>query len=440
VTAEEHDPSQASAARRAAQLLRWYPRAWRDRYGEEFAELLISDIEERPHASGRVLDIARGGLVARLADLGLAGCPLPAMAGGAATAQAYRRQASASLGSLGCALAVFLSFASAMWSQLVIASQWAPQSSQLQVAVQALWARIAAGTPQSSLARAPHAPSATAVLTTNVISVAMLVLLGLAVIAAIPPLVTVAVRVAMPSKTPAGTSSSAPADILVGARPAALGSAPSKAAGGTTVIVPVTVPAGERPGRMPLLWPAAVLLAAATYLFISGRHFGNGWPGTGGHGSFVPAGLSAFVWASSMSVSTYWVHPGVLPPAESHWMLASPLALAAAVSAAAILLRRAGLPSRVLALEARLATLACGVMAVILVAAAIWVATNGPLGAAAGNGTSTGALFRAGLIDLAATGMLAVALAIAIQATRTANRALRGARWRAGGPERSGRA
>jgi hypothetical protein len=35
-------------AERAGRLLRWYPRAWRDRYGEEFTELLISDIEERP--------------------------------------------------------------------------------------------------------------------------------------------------------------------------------------------------------------------------------------------------------------------------------------------------------------------------------------------------------------------------------------------------------
>lgn len=36
---------------RAALLLRWYPRAGRDRYGAEFTELLISDIEERPFAA-----------------------------------------------------------------------------------------------------------------------------------------------------------------------------------------------------------------------------------------------------------------------------------------------------------------------------------------------------------------------------------------------------
>jgi hypothetical protein len=38
---------------RAARLLRWYPRGWRERYGEEFAELLIAELEERPRSAGR---------------------------------------------------------------------------------------------------------------------------------------------------------------------------------------------------------------------------------------------------------------------------------------------------------------------------------------------------------------------------------------------------
>jgi len=63
-------------ARRAERLLRWYPRTWRDRYGEEFAELLVSDIEERPQAPGRTLDVVRGGLVARLSAAGVCGLPL----------------------------------------------------------------------------------------------------------------------------------------------------------------------------------------------------------------------------------------------------------------------------------------------------------------------------------------------------------------------------
>lgn len=53
-------------AERAARLLRWYPRVWRDRYGEEFSELLISDIEERPRSAGRGFDVARAGLSPRV--------------------------------------------------------------------------------------------------------------------------------------------------------------------------------------------------------------------------------------------------------------------------------------------------------------------------------------------------------------------------------------
>ena len=41
------------SAERAARLLRWYPRPWRERYGAEFTELLISDIEERPQSVRR---------------------------------------------------------------------------------------------------------------------------------------------------------------------------------------------------------------------------------------------------------------------------------------------------------------------------------------------------------------------------------------------------
>jgi hypothetical protein len=63
----------ANAERRARRLLRWYPQAWRRRYGEEFVELLIADIEERPRSPRRTLDVARQGLAARFA-------PRPALA------------------------------------------------------------------------------------------------------------------------------------------------------------------------------------------------------------------------------------------------------------------------------------------------------------------------------------------------------------------------
>lgn len=81
-------------AARAARLLRWYPKAWRARYGDEFAELPIADIAERPRSAARRLDVARGGTVARLAGVGLCGFG--------------DRDVAASLATLGCSLAVFL--------------------------------------------------------------------------------------------------------------------------------------------------------------------------------------------------------------------------------------------------------------------------------------------------------------------------------------------
>lgn len=330
-------------------LLRWYPRAWRDRYGAEFTELLIADIEERPRSVGRALDVARGGLVARLADAGLAGCPRPALGDRAATPQVRYRQVSAGLGSLGGVLTLFITVAAALWSELVIDRQSMP----------------------------PRQSGSATLAATNVISVAMLALLALAVLAALPVLATLAVRLLAPGPA----------------------------------------------GRKALCTPAAVLLACVTFLFIGGRHFENGWPGTGGHGSFVPAGIAAFEWASSLSVSAYWAHPGDFlarfPAQEVGWMATSPLVLAAAVVAVAVLIRRARLSPRVLAFEVGLAVAACAVMAVVCGAAGWWVATNGR---PAGGGVLPP--FHAGLIDLAGTGLLAAALPVAVHASRLAGREL----------------
>lgn len=328
-------------AARAARLLRWYPRPWRDRYGAEFTELLISDIEERPRSAGRAVDVARGGLTARLTQAGLAGGPLPAP-GGVVTPQLRYQQVSVSLGSLLGVLAVFLVAAVALASSLVI--YW-----QFPVVV--------------------AAPAA--VMASRVISAALLALLVLAAVAALPVLGVLAAR--------CGSS---------------------------------------RAARRSLRGPAAVLLASVAFLVTGGRHFGNGWPGTGGHGSFVPAGLAAFEWANSLFVSAYWAHPGSLaafPRAEVGWMAVSPLALAVAVGAALVLIRRAGLPSWLLAFEVRVATAACAVLPVVFAAAAGWVATSGPRQQS----------FHAGLIDLACTGVLAAALPLAVQAVRAARRELR---------------
>jgi hypothetical protein len=323
----------ALAAARAARLLRWYPAGWRARYGEEFTELLIADIRERPRSAARTGDVARGGIVARLGAAGLAGLPA-----GAATAPGARnRQVRASLVSLCCAAAVFAGFGAAQWSQLTIGWQWSSS----------------AGTP--------------ATVATVLTSAMMLALLALAVLAAVPVLCAIAVR------------------------------------------------AVRRQGKG-LAVPSAVLAAATAAVFAGGRHFGNGWPGTGGHRGLVPAGLAAFEWATSLSVSAYWAHPGALaafPGAELAWMTVSPLALACAVIAAATLVRRAELTPRLLAFEARLGTVACAAMAVFLAGCSCWVATGGQR-----------SLFHAGLIDVAGVAIMALALGVAQQAARTARRGL----------------
>jgi hypothetical protein len=58
-------------ARRAMRLIRWYPRGWRQRYGEEFADHLEQEFAVRRVDYRRSLNVAYKGLVARVDDIGL---------------------------------------------------------------------------------------------------------------------------------------------------------------------------------------------------------------------------------------------------------------------------------------------------------------------------------------------------------------------------------
>jgi hypothetical protein len=312
-------------AARAARLLRWYPRAWRSRYGDEFAELLVADIEERPRSRSRTADVIRGGLVARLGQAGLSG-------GGALEPGTART--SASLASLGCCAVIFAGVGGAMWSQLT-----------------AVW-------------QFPGSAPADVIATIFVMSAAMLVLAVLALLAVFG----VAWRV-------------------IRLRP------PS------------------------LRGPSALFAAGLAVVVVGGRHFENGWPGTGGHHlSVVPSGVAAFSWASTMSVSSFWAHPAVLavlPRAELAWMALSPLAVAAAVAGAVTAVRRAGrspgvLSPAVLRFEARLGRAACVAMAVFLGGACAWVTAWIPRP------------FHPGAIDVAGLVILTLALAVARQAASQA--------------------
>ena len=336
-------------AERAARLLRWYPRAWRARYGEEFTELLIADIAERPRSAVRTFDVARGGLVARLSGAGLAGLPLASTVGADPLGQVR-----ASIGTLGAAFAVCLAVGAAMWSQLTIAWQWT----------------------------SPLDAKSPAMRATLVMSAAMLTFLAIAALAALPVMYAVMYAVARN-----------------------LG----------------------RSGRgQRLLGPLLVLGVAVAVLAVGGHHFGNGWPGTGGHGEngslfpVIPAGLQAFAWALSLWVSSIWAHPawlGALPAPELVWMAVSPIALAVATAAAVTLVRRAELPPRLLGYETGLARLACVIMGIFAGGCGYWLSVGGAPG-----------LAHSGLIDIAGTAVVALALAVALQAHRTALRGLRLAR------------
>lgn len=100
-------------ARRAERLLRWYPRDWRARYGDEFAELLISDMAEHPRSIKRPADVAVSGIVARAAYAGLGQSTLD-------PADRTRR----TLIAFGCAAGIFVTFGLGMWAQMTIGWQW----------------------------------------------------------------------------------------------------------------------------------------------------------------------------------------------------------------------------------------------------------------------------------------------------------------------------
>lgn len=57
--------------RRAMRLLRWYPGAWRERYGAEFADHLEQEFADRPVDLRRSVNVAFKGLAARASEVGL---------------------------------------------------------------------------------------------------------------------------------------------------------------------------------------------------------------------------------------------------------------------------------------------------------------------------------------------------------------------------------
>ncbi len=98
-------------------MVRFYPREWRARYGDEFAAMLADDIEERPRSVSRTLDLLRAASSARLSCAGLSGDALDG-----------ERQLRAGLVTIVVAAGVFLAAALAVWAQLTIGWRWAAPS------------------------------------------------------------------------------------------------------------------------------------------------------------------------------------------------------------------------------------------------------------------------------------------------------------------------
>lgn len=310
---------------RAERLLRWYPREWRARYGEEFTELLVAELEEHPRSCRRSVDVARSGLTARLAAAGLAGQPLDVEAGGSG-----RR----SLATLAATVSIFSVLAVALWAQLTIGWQWAPPA-----------------TRATSLAMV-------------VMSLAIVVV-GVLCLLAAAPVAWLALR-----------------SCTVRWRH--------------------------------LLGPAGLVVGGLAVLMVGTHHFANGWPGTRGHPwadqGFVPGGVAAYAWASTLYVSSYWLHPAALtrfPDGEVAWMLVSPLATAALILGATRLVRRVDLSPGVIRYERRLGLLAAVTTAVFFTGAALWVVDGGP---------GPRNLFHIGSIDIVELVALALLVLVAARA------------------------
>jgi len=139
--------ARAADQARALRLLLWYPRCWRSRYGDEFAELLIDERAELGPSWRRTVNIAATGLRARLAAAGLAGHSVDP-----------ESAARAGLASMAiCAAAAILTGA-VMWSQLAIGLQWSvPADSRITQAIDLMSAAMLALAAAALLAGVPAA-------------------------------------------------------------------------------------------------------------------------------------------------------------------------------------------------------------------------------------------------------------------------------------------
>jgi hypothetical protein len=182
-------------------------------------------------------------------------------------------------------------------------------------------------------------------------------------------------------------------------------------------LVWLAVRAIVRRGPHRLGLPAVAALLGGSILVLGSQHFGQAWPGFGGHPwayqGLVPSRAASLCWGATLAFTAYWAHPAALgsfPAAVLAWMVVSPLATVAFAVGGAKIVRRVELSERVARYELAVANAIVAAMIVFLGGAACWVVNDGSPG-------PTG-IYRVGLIDVAGLILLSLATLSAMAAAR----------------------
>jgi hypothetical protein len=183
-------------------------------------------------------------------------------------------------------------------------------------------------------------------------------------------------------------------------------------------ILAVALAAAVRGRGRALLRPLVLIAVGLTLLIVGTHHFANGWPGTGGHPwthqGMVPGGVAAYAWASTLFVTSYWLHPAALlhfPAPELGYMLLSPLATVSVIVGSSKIVHRLALSPRVLRFERRLGVLVALAMGLFLTGGALWVVDGGP---------GPRNLFHIGAINIIELVLLALTSVLALRAAERA--------------------
>jgi hypothetical protein len=200
------------------------------------------------------------------------------------------------------------------------------------------------------------------------------------------------------------------------------------AALGAVGLIRSAIRSASRGSHRALLSPAVLAVTGAGILIVGGRHFGNDWPGTGGHllaaQGHLPGGVAAFCWAATMWITSYWAHPAMLaafPPTQIAWMAISPAAGCCFMTGVVQLLRRVERSPRTISYETWLGRVAAGGMILFLCGVLRWLSAPG---------SGQYPAFHVGAIDMAGLTVLLLVVTAGVRAVRragVAGRALTGA-------------